>query len=313
MAFYKSMTRYETDIDGFHGVYFENKEKSELGIILMLGDDAEDTLAKMGTKWIMGLGINVMSMSPAKKDYSHKNYPVECIERAISVMREKGNTKFGVMGASTTGMSSLVYSSLIPDLTLTVAVSPSDFVWEGFGQGKKDDCTEWPEDGYSTLSYKGKPLPYMPFVYRHPDYYHMIQKESKETHNMVASRRIFDDSEKAHPITEDEFIKVENIHGILIMAGAEDDCLWDTAKYINRMKKRLESKSHSCKYKALVYEHGTHFLFPESMIKSVLPAGENFVIGLAFSEGKKHPDECKQSRIDFEKNLKIAVEKWKKL
>ena len=43
--------------------------------------------------------------------------------------------------------------------------------------------------------------------------------------------------------------------------------MWDTCKYIRRMKKRLEERPHSCKFKALLYEHGTHFVFPETLLK----------------------------------------------
>ena len=115
----------------------------------------------------------------------------------------------------------------------------------------------------SLFSYKGKPLPYMPFCYQHPDYWRIISEESKRTGNMIASRKLFDDSEAAHPITEEEFIKVENIRGKLFLVGAEDDALWDTAKYIRRMEKRLAEKPHSCEVEAVVYEHGTHFVFPD--------------------------------------------------
>ena len=98
-------------------------------------------------------------------------------------------------------------------------------------QGKKDGCKEWPIEGESLFSYKGEPLPYMPFCYKHPDYWHVIKKETKRTGDMINSRKLFDDSEKAHPITEDEMIKIEKIHGTLLLIGAEDDVLWDTAKY----------------------------------------------------------------------------------
>lgn len=47
----------------------------------------------------------------------------------------------------------------------------------------------------------------MPFVYRHPEYWHVVKRESKESGNMIASRRLFDDSEKAHPIQEEEYIR----------------------------------------------------------------------------------------------------------
>ena len=47
-----------------------------------------------------------------------------------------------------------------------------------------------------------------------------MRAESKKTGNMTDSRKIFDDAEAAHQITEDEFIKVENIKGKLLMVAA---------------------------------------------------------------------------------------------
>ena len=60
----------------------------------------------------------------------------------------------------------------------------------------------------------------MPFCYKHPDYWHVIEKETKRTGDMINSRKLFDDSEKAHPITEDEMIKIEKIHGTLLLIGS---------------------------------------------------------------------------------------------
>lgn len=126
---------------------------------------------------------------------------------------------------STTGTLALTAAPLFPELTLTIAMTPSNFVWQGFMKGEKDGCREWPIEGEPLFSYHGKPLPYMPFCYSHPQYWRAISEESKRTGNMIASRKLFDDSEAAHPITEDEFIKIENIRGKLLMIGAEDDVL----------------------------------------------------------------------------------------
>lgn len=82
----------------------------------------------------------------------------------------------------------LTAASIFSDISLTIAKTPSDFVWQGFMQGKKDGCKEWPIEGESLFSYKGKPLPYMPFCYQHPDYWRIISEESKHTGNMIASR-----------------------------------------------------------------------------------------------------------------------------
>ena len=70
---------FEVGKDGFHGVYWQNKMPTTASIIAMLGDDAEDYMAKSCVKWLQKQGVNVLSMSPAKKNYSHHNYPLERI------------------------------------------------------------------------------------------------------------------------------------------------------------------------------------------------------------------------------------------
>lgn len=75
-----------------------------------------------------------------------------------------------------------------------------------------------------------------------------------------------------------EMIKVENIKGRLFLVGAEDDSFWEAGKYIRRMDRRLKERPHTCEYVPLVYEHGTHFVLPESMLRMVLPVGLKFVL-----------------------------------
>ena len=66
-------------------------------------------------------------------------------------------------------------------------------------------------------------------------------------------------------------IPVENIRGHLLLIGCEDDCLWPTARYIRRMDERLKSREHNCTCDAAVYECGTHYAFPESMLRQIIP------------------------------------------
>ena len=215
---------FDVEKDGFHGAYWENKISSNVAIIAMIGDDAEDYMAKSCVKWLKKQGVNVLTMSPAKKNYSHHNYPLERIENGVKWLKSHGNDKIGIVGASTTGTLALTVASYFSDITLTIAMTPSDFVWQGFEQGKKDDCDEWPVEGESLFSYRGEPLKYMPFCYKHPDYWHVIKAESKKNGDMISSRKIFDDSEVAHPIEEDEFIKIENIKGKLILKIGRASC-----------------------------------------------------------------------------------------
>lgn len=301
---------FRLDSDGFNGAWYPTSSESGRGLIIMLGDSSEDRMAKTGEKWLNEQGIHVMAMSPDKKDYGHHNYPLERFGKAITFMKAQGCDKLGVVGASTTGMMALLAASYYPELSLTIAISPPDFVMEGFYRDGKDGATERPGDNESSVSWQGQPLPYLPYAYRHPEYWQKIQEESKAGGDKVASRKMFDESEKRHPVQEDERIKVENIHGKIIFIGAEDDVLWDTCKYIRRMEKRLGSLPHNSTFESWLYEHGTHFAFPQSMLKMMLPVGSGLLVSFMFKAGKEHPKECRETRIDIDRKLKKALAEW---
>ena len=280
-------------------------------MIGLFGDDPNDYMAKCGVKWLHKNGVNALCMSPGKKNYSHVNYPLERIEAAITWLKNHGSRKIGIVGMSTAGMDALVAASLFPDITLTFGLTPSDFVWQGFEQGKKDGCGEWPIPGASTLSYKGEPLPYMPFVYEHPVYWQKVQEETKGSGDFERSTCLFIDSEKVREHTEEEMIQVENIKVKLFLVGAEDDSFWETAKYIHRMDQRLKERPHTCEYEALVYEHGTHFVLPESLLHKALPVGLKFVLRFVFKAAKDYPDECEATRKDIDRKLSAALKEWR--
>ena len=301
---------FNVKTDGFYGVYWQCKTPVDIAIIAMLGNDPEGYMAKSCAKWLKKNGVNVLTMSPAKKNFSHHNYPLERIEKAIEWLKNNGNKKIGIVGGSTTGTLALTAASYFPDITLTIAMTASDFIWQGFEQGKKDGCREWPVKGESLFSYCGKPLPYMPFCYKHPEYWQVVKSEAKKSGNIIDSKKIFDDSEAAHPITEDEFIKIENIKGKLLMIGAEDDCLWNAAKYVKRAEKRLTEKSHDCDAEFVTYKHGSHFVFPESLFKTIFPIGANILLKVMFKAAKEFPKECKETRIDIDKRLSKAIKEW---
>jgi hypothetical protein len=300
------------ETDGFYGAYWKCKNVSNAAIIAMLGDDPEDHMARCGVKWLHQLGLNVLTMTPGKKDYGHHNYPLERIEAAIAWLKAQGNKKIGIVGASTTGTLALTAASYFPDITLTIGMTPSDFIWQGFMQGKRDGCKEWPVEGESLFSYQGEPLPYMTFVYQHPEYWKVIESESKRTGDMISSRKLFDDSEKAHPLTEEEMIRVENIRGRLLLIGAADDVLWDTCKYIHRMEQRLNQHPHSCQVEFLLYEYGTHFVFPETMLQMMIPVFGDAFVKMAFVSARQHPKECKRTRMDIDRKLRTAIGAWTK-
>lgn len=301
---------YSTKNDGFYGAYYKNPASCDRGVILMLGDRIDDMMVKMGVKWLHRKGCNVMAMSSESKDYAYHDYPIESYEKAIEVLKSKGCVKFGIIGASTTGMAALAAASFIPDITLTIALSPSDFIMEGFYRDGLDGARERPGNNESTLSYRGKSLPYLPYAYRHPEYWQKLTEEAKRRGDMAAARDMFDLSEKLCPVTEDMKIKVERIKGKLVLVGAQDDSLWDTCRYIERMTERLKTLPHECRAAKLTYEYGSHFVFPQSMLEIVLPFGSSFLLRFTFKTLKDHPKECKKTRIDIDRRLSRIISEW---
>lgn len=138
-----------------------------------------------------------------------------------------------------------------------------------------------------------------------------IIKETKGSGDIERSTCLFIDSEKAREHTEEEMIKVENIKGKLFLVGAEDDSFWEAGKYIRRMDKRLKERPHSCEYVPLVYEHGTHFVLPESMLRKALPIGLKFVLKFVFRAAKEYPKECDATRKDIDRRLSDALKEWR--
>lgn len=184
--------------NGFYGIYYPNPKGSKYAMIAMLGDSCDDYLAKHGVKWLHSLGLNVLAMSPAPKDYSCHNLAIERFKSAINYLKANNNIKIGILGASTTGMLALIVASYYEDITMTIAISASDFVMEGYYQ---ENGIERPGNNESTVSYKAVPLPYLPYAYRHPEYYEKIKEEAKKGKNMIASYEMFILSKKLHPIT----------------------------------------------------------------------------------------------------------------
>ena len=300
---------YSVEKDGFYGAYFPCKKQSDRCVIMMAGDNVDDYMAQRAAAWLNDNGINCMNMAPGKNDYSHHSYPLERFEAALQVLKKKGNTKFGIAGASTTGMLALIAASYFPEFTLTIAMTPSDFVMEGFYRDGKDGAEERPGDGESSVSCKGVDLPYLPYAWRHPQYWQRIVEDGKKGGDRYASRRLFDESERLHPLQEEELIKIENIKGHLLLIGAEDDVLWDTARYIRRMEERLKTHEHECTCEALVYERGTHYVFPESFMKKMFPF-TNLLPRLSFAAGKKYPADCRATRLDIDRHVLKAFENW---
>lgn len=299
-----------TKENGFYGRYMSVNGTVRSGLILCVDDDANGFLAKGALKWAKEMGVNALAVSPDKKECGYHSYPLEQIENAVRYLKEQGNQKIGIMGLSAPSMVALTAASLLPDITLTIALAPPDFVMEGYYTVKLDGTGEHPGNYESSLTWREKPLPFLPYAYRHPEYWQKHVEESKRRGDLIAARDLFDESERRHPLQEEEKIRIEDIRGHIYFAAAEDDVLWDSCKYVRRMMKRLETLNHSCTYEAHLYEHGTHFVFPEGMVRKLIPFGISLLLPVVFKEAKGYAKECRETREDIQRSLLDVIWKW---
>lgn len=307
------MRMIETDYrrEGFTGVYYPAPEKTDRTMLVMLGDSNKDRLVTSAVKYLHKRGCNVLSLCAVQKsgdDTGYHNFPMEHCQAAVHWALAHAGKKVGIAGGSTSGMLALIAASLIPELSMVLAFTPSDFVMQGFYQGNKNGMREWPAQGQSTVSWRGEPLPYQPFYREERDYWEVFYGDSKKYREMN-SLRLFTHSEATTPIPEEAYIKVKNIRGTIVLTAAEDDTLWEAAKYCRRMVERLENKGFAYPVECWIYPIGTHFVFPQGMMREFFPVAPN-LLTLLFRSGRKHPEQCKQVRMDIDRKLTEVLKRW---
>lgn len=83
--------------------------------------------------------------------------------------------------------------------------------------------------------------------------------------------------------------------------------------YIRRMEKRLSERAHTCRVEVALYPHGTHYVFPEGMLRMMLPLGADLFVKMAFQAAKKYPRECRETRCDIERRITEAIVQWRQI
>ena len=83
---------FDVESDGFYIAYWACKDGSDCAVIAMLGDDPEDYMARSAVKWLLRLGVNVLTMSPGKKDYEKMYELVRPVVKVKTVLELAAGT-----------------------------------------------------------------------------------------------------------------------------------------------------------------------------------------------------------------------------
>lgn len=175
--------------------------------------------------------------------------PIDRLQQAhdwLAQQPEVDASRIGVMGTSKGAEFALLAGVRMPWIKAIVAIVPSDVVWEGWGPGVAPGQR-------SSFSWQGKPLAFVPY-----------QDFDKEFANFatgadVLIRRPQDQGRAANPgRVAAARIAVEDIAAPVLVAGADDDQIWDSGGMARAIADARNKAGRSTAL--LVYREAGHYL-----------------------------------------------------
>ena len=175
--------------------------------------------------------------------------PIDRLQQArdwLAQQPEVDVSRIGVMGTSKGAEFALLAGARMPWIKAIVAIVPSDVVWEGWGAGVAPGQR-------SSFSWQGKPLAFVP--------YQDFEQEFAgfATGADVRIRRPQDKGRAANPgRVAAARIAVEDIAAPVLVAGADDDQIWDSGGMARAIADARTKAGRSTV--ALVYREAGHYL-----------------------------------------------------
>ncbi len=192
--------------------------------------------------------------------------PLEYFNKAIEWMETNKQTRIRrvvVVGISRGAELALLLGSTNPKIKGVIALSPSSVVWNGMPNELPIlPCSSW------TLG--GKPVPFMP-------YDSTKVAAPKDVHDIYRS---FQEALKQKAAVEKATIKVERIHGPVLLASGQDDEIWPAGQMTDAICSRLNEKGFKYEYENFNYPDAGHTLDERWMIGGTFEGNQKARIDL---------------------------------
>lgn len=305
------MYRCTLEKEGFLGTFYESATPTDKAVIFVGGSGEKRPYVEKRAQALRDKGFHVLALGYylwGPLSAQTVRIPVDYAEKAVAFLRQNpfvSISKIGITGLSLGAEYTLLCASYLPDISCVVAVSGFDFVVEG--------CKNMLfRQHQSYFSYHGADVPYEPAeALSHLPRTLWAWKRDPRYGPYAMNRFYY--NECFPDRTEASRIKVENIHGdILLLAPAYDDT-WPSDAAVPRMMQVLEDAQFPYRHESVIYEKASHCLaFPPDCLqldeKSVDDSQK--ILARFLTMEKKYPAECRQARQESWDKLVSFFKEW---
>lgn len=293
--------RYDLKKDGFCGRWFEGTTEREKVVIAIPGTGtAEENMMKLlGYIPKAGFSMLVIGHSVWTDDLPSDpiQVPLDYVEKAIAVLKEAGFEHIAMFGVSFGARYDLICASMFSDIEVVISAAPYDYITESVkGITKPLNC--------STITYKGKDLPYIDVEVLHHNiiggFIKLLFAKGYGLGNMM--RWGYDSC------IEEERARVlcENITAdVLLLAPAVDDC-WPSDVAVPRIEKRIKDAGKVKRLKTVIYPNGSHII---ALDLDATPDRKKKMQKMLTME-KKDPAACDKARRDSMNEVISFLREW---
>ncbi|MCP4213750.1 MAG: hypothetical protein GY765_03790 [bacterium] len=148
-------------------------------------------------------------------------------------------------------------------------MSPGSVVFQGEGN---DPYTDIPK---SSWSFKGKPLPFVPWVKVESVVKQLMAKNPKQ----VAIAPCYLEGLKDEAAVSRAVIAVEKTNGPILLVSGEDDRMWPSALMCRMVEKRLKQHKFRYDYRNLEFKNSGHNISPPGYMITTGEEDEVYAMG----------------------------------
>jgi dienelactone hydrolase len=208
--------------------------------------------------------------------------PLEYFDKVIAWMERNERIPRGgivAVGASKGAELALLLASRKPEIKGVIALSPSSVVWDGLPK------EFWPPNPRSSWSVKGEPVPFVPYDY----------SKGFAAGDPLAIYRFYQQSLTQTDAVEWAAIKVEYIHGPVLLLSGRNDQLWPSEEMGDAICARLKKNGFKYRYEHVKYDNAGHTL------------SEYYLLGGTLEGNRKARIDSARRMLEFLKTVEESI------